>query len=262
MSTHEGTLILFSGQNARERKVKKITALLEGSESVRPLLNDFGKDKLVRVLQGLLDKGIFESELRAKVLFPDLFRTSPHRDAKRHASRHASELSAARSTAEVLSEVSPQDSKEQSLAVKGGAASKSTMGTIVEPGVVGVFNRWSSAPSCVVSTQSTDPDFRTLRPRTTGGDGRGSCFPPIPFSLPELPFIPGSTSHRQQGTASPRGMLLQICHGVHAGLAPREEVGMPSGSRADGVDENVPQVQGRSFGATERAGRGRQGFCS
>ncbi|KAH8743138.1 hypothetical protein F5883DRAFT_665574, partial [Diaporthe sp. PMI_573] len=120
---------IFSGKNAHERKGKKITALVEGSKSLQPLLRDIRKDKLLQILQGLLNKGIFESELRAKVEFPDLFRPSPHRDAL----RHASELSAARSTAEVLSEISSQDAKERSFTARSEAASKPVIGTIVEP---------------------------------------------------------------------------------------------------------------------------------
>jgi len=120
---------IFSGQNAHQRKVKKITALVEGSKSLQPLLRDIGKDKLLKVLQSLLDKGIFESELQAKVEFPDLFRPSPQREAQ----RHASELSAARFTAEVLSEISSQDGMERSFAARSGAVNKSAMGLVVSP---------------------------------------------------------------------------------------------------------------------------------
>ncbi|KAL8325287.1 hypothetical protein RB597_008518 [Gaeumannomyces tritici] len=120
---------IFSGENARERRGKKIIALVEGSNSLHPLLREIGKDRVLQILQGLLDKGIFGSEHRAKVEFPDLFPPSPHRDAQ----RHASELSAARSTAEVLSEISSHSDKGRGFAAGSEAGNKSVMDTSVEP---------------------------------------------------------------------------------------------------------------------------------
>lgn len=101
---------IFSGENARVRKLKKVKEMVNSSrKSLSPLLNELGEAKLVEALRSLLENRIFESELRAKAEFPDLFRPSP----SRHAQRQASEVNAAQSTAEALDEIARQDSEEQ-----------------------------------------------------------------------------------------------------------------------------------------------------
>jgi hypothetical protein len=47
------------------------------------LIKDFGVGKIVEILKILLDARIFESELRAKIDFPKLFRSSPVREVQR-----------------------------------------------------------------------------------------------------------------------------------------------------------------------------------
>jgi hypothetical protein len=91
------------------RKLKKVKELVNNSrKSLKPLLRDDGETRLVETLRHLLESRIFESELRAKVEFPDLFRPSPFRDAQ----RQVSEIDAARSTAEALDEIVSQDGEE------------------------------------------------------------------------------------------------------------------------------------------------------
>lgn len=100
---------IFSGKNALVRKRKKVKEMVNSSRtSLHPLLNELGEAKLVEALRSLLESRIFESELRARTEFPDLFRPSP----SRHAQRQASEINAARSTAEALDEAARQDSEE------------------------------------------------------------------------------------------------------------------------------------------------------
>ncbi len=68
---------IFSGVNAQVRKKKRIKELVDGSNaSLQPLLNDIGQKQVMKILQSLLDSGIFASETRAKLEFPDLFRPS------------------------------------------------------------------------------------------------------------------------------------------------------------------------------------------
>jgi len=52
-------------------------------------------------VKALLDQRVFESELKAKIAFPELFQTSPARDVQ----RNESENDAARSVAEALEEL-------------------------------------------------------------------------------------------------------------------------------------------------------------
>lgn len=96
---------IFSGNEAHVRKLKVKELVNNNKESLGPLLQDIGETKLIETLRGLLEDRIFESEPRAKVEFPELFRPSPIRDAQ----RQASEIDAARSAAEALDEIASQD---------------------------------------------------------------------------------------------------------------------------------------------------------
>jgi len=69
--------------------------------SFKPLIKDFGVPKIVDILRILLEARIFESELQAKVEFPELFRSSPVREVQ----RTASENDAARSESQALEEI-------------------------------------------------------------------------------------------------------------------------------------------------------------
>jgi len=98
---------IFSGNNALVRRHRKVKELVNGNGSLKPLLKDIGEARLVEILRDLLENRIFESELKAKVAFPELFRPSPIRDAQ----RQAFEIDAARSNAEVLEEITHMDSE-------------------------------------------------------------------------------------------------------------------------------------------------------
>ncbi len=65
------------------------------------MIRDFGFDKVADIVKTLLDQRVFESELKAKIVFPELFQTSPARDIQ----RNESENDAARSVAEALEEL-------------------------------------------------------------------------------------------------------------------------------------------------------------
>jgi hypothetical protein len=44
---------------------------------------DFGLEKIIEIVLILLNSRIFQSELKAKIAFPELFRTTPSRDVQR-----------------------------------------------------------------------------------------------------------------------------------------------------------------------------------
>ena len=93
---------VFTGPQAHIRRSKKIREVIEQHESsFKPLIKDFGLNKVVDIVKALLDQRVFESELKAKVAFPELFQTSPARDVQ----RNESENDAARSVAEALEEL-------------------------------------------------------------------------------------------------------------------------------------------------------------
>ena len=95
------------------RKSKKVREVVEKHRSsFQPLIKEFGNDKIIGILKELLAGRIFQSELRAKVEFPELFRSSPARDVQ----RTTSENDAARSEAEALEEIASLEGKEDDLA--------------------------------------------------------------------------------------------------------------------------------------------------
>ncbi len=97
---------LFHGQNGQVRQPKAIKRILvSNKQSTSPLVRSFGFDKVVSVLKGLLERGVFSSELKAKLAFPVLYETSPEQDAR----REASDVGAAREEAEALQEVEVLD---------------------------------------------------------------------------------------------------------------------------------------------------------
>ncbi|KAH8696296.1 hypothetical protein BGW36DRAFT_397879 [Talaromyces proteolyticus] len=84
---------IFAGNNALLRKAKKIREL-----------------KVVDIIKILLEKQIFQSDVKAKIEFPELFHSSPARDVQ----RAASENDAARSAAEALEEVASREEGNES----------------------------------------------------------------------------------------------------------------------------------------------------
>jgi len=93
---------LFSGPNANIRQARKIRSVVqEHASSFGPLLKDFGSEKTVEILKALLETRVFESDIQAKIAFPELFQITPARSVQ----RAASENEAARSEAEALEEL-------------------------------------------------------------------------------------------------------------------------------------------------------------
>lgn len=100
---------VFTGPNAQLRKPKKVCEVIEVRKHVfRPLIKDFGLEKVIEIVIILLNSRIFESELKAKVTFPELFRTSPSHDIQ----RTESEKDAVRSEAEALEDILSADEAE------------------------------------------------------------------------------------------------------------------------------------------------------
>ena len=129
---------IFSGRNAQVRKAKKIRELVETSQAaLQPLLQDITICQLVDTLRSLLKKKIFQSELRAKIEFPDLFVPSPLRDTQ----REESEADAARYAAEVLdgfeSEINDEDldetAEDTSLGHEGNQVMKKALTQVSLP---------------------------------------------------------------------------------------------------------------------------------
>ncbi|KAK1634019.1 hypothetical protein BDP81DRAFT_433553 [Colletotrichum phormii] len=97
---------IFSGVDAQLRKKKKVKeVLIKNTVAVRSLFFSYGEEKTALMAQHLLETRVFESDLRAKVMFPNLFQSTPQQDAE----REASEADAVRSVANALEEMSQSE---------------------------------------------------------------------------------------------------------------------------------------------------------
>jgi len=100
---------VFAGPNAQLRKHKKVREVIEVHQhNFKPLIKDLGFEKVFDTVIFLLNGRIFQSELKAKITFPELFRTTPIRDVQ-HAE---SEKDAVRSEAEALEDLLSTDEAE------------------------------------------------------------------------------------------------------------------------------------------------------
>ena len=93
---------LFQGSNSSIRQPKAIKRVLSSRGTKKTALEEsIGHEKTLLILKLLLEKGIFSSELKAKLAFPILYETSPEQDAR----HEASDVGAAKEEAEALREV-------------------------------------------------------------------------------------------------------------------------------------------------------------
>ncbi|KAF6814843.1 ubiquinol-cytochrome-c reductase cytochrome c1 [Colletotrichum sojae] len=115
---------IFSGNAALLRKPKTVRKeLINNQKPLEHLFHEFGEARLTEIARQLLESRIFESDLRAKVEFPDLFRTSALQDAQ----REASEADAAKSLAGVLGELARDENED------GNAVDADDAGLIPKP---------------------------------------------------------------------------------------------------------------------------------
>ena len=93
---------IFGGQNALIRRGPPIKKLIsQHKSSQQPLLKSLGTEKVVETLKSLLSDRVFESELEAKLKFPQLYETTPAQERQ----HREFEADAARSEAEALDDV-------------------------------------------------------------------------------------------------------------------------------------------------------------
>jgi len=122
---------VFEGNNAQIRQPKAILKVVsKHRKSAQTLLQSLGEKQVLDTLKSLLERKVFQSELEAKLAFPNLFTTSLAQDVL----HNASEADAARSQAEALEDmVSQEDEKDEALeatdevpSVLNGAAGRLT----------------------------------------------------------------------------------------------------------------------------------------
>ncbi|KIW40879.1 uncharacterized protein PV06_06492 [Exophiala oligosperma] len=96
---------IFKGADAQVRKAKKVREIVQkarNSIDVRDLIQQHNIENVCSVIKTLLEKQIFESTLKAKIRFPEVFEISPAQSAE----RSASEAEAARLEADAIKSAS------------------------------------------------------------------------------------------------------------------------------------------------------------
>ncbi|KIW36015.1 uncharacterized protein PV06_11430 [Exophiala oligosperma] len=101
---------IFKGKDAHVRTNKKIRKLIQVHQTkaeVRDLIAEYNVDNECNAVKSLLEQCIFESTLKAKIKFPEVFDISPAQSAD----RAASEAEAARAEVHVIRDIyfRPQD---------------------------------------------------------------------------------------------------------------------------------------------------------
>jgi hypothetical protein len=92
---------IFKGADAQLRRQKKIREVIERHRQrpdVRALLEEHNIESICNAAKILLDNQIYESTLKAKIRFPEVFEVSPAQSAE----REASEAEAAKSEADAI----------------------------------------------------------------------------------------------------------------------------------------------------------------
>ena len=79
----------FKGADAQVRKAKKVREIVQKAQNnidVRDLIQQHNIENVCSVTKTLLEQQIFESTLKAKIRFPEVFEISPAQSAERSAS--------------------------------------------------------------------------------------------------------------------------------------------------------------------------------
>jgi hypothetical protein len=91
----------FKGTEAQVRKARKVRELILKKQyiaDVRNLIREHNLENVYNVAKALLEQQIFESILKAKIRFPEIFEVSPAHSTE----RSASEAEAARTEADAI----------------------------------------------------------------------------------------------------------------------------------------------------------------
>lgn len=92
---------IFRGEAAQTRNAEPVRKLVQQNRpQLQQLLDEHGLDPVCRSVPTLLAQQVFESTVRAKIKFPELFEVSPAQSAD----REASEAEAARMDADTIAD--------------------------------------------------------------------------------------------------------------------------------------------------------------
>lgn len=107
---------IFKGTNAQLRGPKKVQNYIEkhqNEDGISTLITEHNIDNVRNCAHKLMKEGVFESTLKAKMRFPEVFEISPAQSAE----REASEAEAARSEADAIRDIAEGHQNTPGLAV-------------------------------------------------------------------------------------------------------------------------------------------------
>lgn len=105
---------VFKGQDAHVRTTKKIRKLIQAHQTeadVCDLITEYNIDNVCNAVKSLLEQRIFESTLKAKIKFPEVFDISPSQSAD----RAASEAEAARAEVHLIQDIFQRPQKSNAV---------------------------------------------------------------------------------------------------------------------------------------------------
>jgi hypothetical protein len=118
---------VFKGPDAEVRQLKSIRKLItkyQKQYDVANLINAHSLDTVCNIARTLLTEQIFESTLKAKIRFPEVFDVSPTQSAE----REASEAEAVRNKANAIKEAVQGNQKNNRGAIHDEAAVEAETG--------------------------------------------------------------------------------------------------------------------------------------
>ena len=143
---------IFSGANAKVRKPKTISRLLEQHKgSVKLLTKESTLPAIAAVAKELLDEEIFESLPRAKLRYPELFQPSETQEAE----RAASEAEVVRIEAEAAHDIvvtSDEEGEDEGLEIEqvqrqvGPEGTPKDKGKAPDNGPISAAEPWQVSP--------------------------------------------------------------------------------------------------------------------
>jgi hypothetical protein len=111
---------IFCGSNSQVRKLKTIKGLIKQNKAaLADILREYNVKKTSNVAKKLLESEVFDSTLKAKIRFPELFDVSPVQNAE----TYASQVEAARDEANTVKQIS-EDEAAGDLAITSSVDSR------------------------------------------------------------------------------------------------------------------------------------------
>lgn len=114
---------IFRGSNSQVRRLKAVKGLIEQNKiALADILREYNVERTSNVAKKLLENQVFDSTLKAKIRFPELFDVSPTQSAE----REASEAEAARDEANTVQKISQRETTGENEIISRAAHQRET----------------------------------------------------------------------------------------------------------------------------------------